>query len=159
MSAVFEYPTETYRLMTELDLPVILDIENRSYPFPWTEGIFYDCLRFGYSSWVLEIDRCIVGYGIMSLAVQECHILNICVDPEYQGQGIGRKLLGQLLTIARARKADTAFLEVRPTNINALSLYFSEGFNEIGTRRNYYPALFGREDAVILAKSLENTLD
>ena len=159
MSAVFEYPTETYRLMTELDLPVILDIENRSYPFPWTEGIFHDCLRFGYSSWVLEIDRCIVGYGIMSLAVQECHILNICVDPEYQGQGIGRKLLGQLLTIARARKADTAFLEVRPTNINALSLYFSEGFNEIGTRRNYYPALFGREDAVILAKSLENTLD
>lgn len=159
MSAVFEYPTETYRLMTEQDLPEILEIENRSYPFPWTEGIFHDCLRFGYSSWVLEIDRRIVGYGVMSLAVQECHILNICVDPDYQCQGIGRRLLGQLLTIARARKADTAFLEVRPTNTQALSLYFSEGFNEIGTRRNYYPAIFGREDAVILAKSLDDSFE
>ena len=159
MSAVFEYPTETYRLMTEQDLPEILEIENRSYPFPWTEGIFHDCLRFGYSSWVLEIDRRIVGYGVMSLAVQECHILNICVDPDYQCQGIGRRLLGQLVTIARARKADTAFLEVRPTNTQALSLYFSEGFNEIGTRRNYYPAIFGREDAVILAKSLDDSFE
>lgn len=154
MSAVFEFPTETYRLMTQYDLPVILDIEYRSYDFPWTEGIFHDCLRFGYSSWVIEIDRRIIGYAVMSVAVQECHILNLCVDPEYQGNGIGRRLLDQLFTIARARKADTAFLEVRPTNIQALSLYFSEGFNEIGTRRNYYPALIGREDAIILAKTL-----
>lgn len=154
MSAVFENPTETYRLMTDYDLSVILDIEQRSYEFPWTEGIFHDCLRYGYSSWVMEIDRQIIAYGVMSLAAQECHILNVCVDPDYQGQGIGRRLLEQLLTIARARKADTAFLEVRPTNTQALSLYFSEGFNEIGTRRNYYPALLGREDAVILAKTL-----
>ena len=154
MSAVFEYPTETYRLMTEHDLPVVLDIEQRSYEFPWTEGIFHDCLRFGYSSWVIEIDRRIIGYGVMSLAVQECHILNLCVEPEFRGSGIGRRLLEQLFTIARARKADTAFLEVRPTNTQALSLYFSEGFNEIGTRRNYYPALIGREDAIILAKTL-----
>ena len=154
MSAAFEFPTETYRLMTEYDLPAVLDIENRSYEFPWTEGIFHDCLRFGYSSWVMEIDRRIIGYGVMSLAVQECHILNLCVDPEFQSNGIGRRLLDQLFTIARARKADTAFLEVRPTNTQALSLYISEGFNEIGTRRNYYPALVGREDAIILAKSL-----
>ena len=154
MSAAFEFPTETYRLMTEFDLPVILDIEYRSYDFPWTEGIFHDCLRFGYSSWVIEIDRRLVGYAVMSLAVQECHILNLCVDPEFQGKGIGRRLLDQLFTIARARKADTAFLEVRPTNTQALSLYFSEGFNEIGTRKSYYPALFGREDAIILAKTL-----
>ena len=154
MSAAFEYPSETYRLMTEHDLTVILDMEQRSYEFPWTEGIFHDCLRFGYSSWVLEMDRKIIGYGIMSLAVQECHILNLCVDSEHQGRGVGRRLLDQLLTIARARKTDTVFLEVRPTNVQALSLYFSEGFEEIGTRRNYYPALFGREDAVILAKAL-----
>ena len=154
MSAAFEYPTETYRLLTAHDLPIVLNIEQRSYEFPWTEGIFHDCLRYGYSSWVIEVDRRIIGYGVMSLAVQECHILNLCVDPDYHGQGVGRRLLEQLLTIARARKADTAFLEVRPTNTQALSLYFSEGFNEIGTRRNYYPALFGREDAIILAKTL-----
>lgn len=140
--------------MIEYDLPAILDVEQRSYEFPWSEEIFRDCLRFGYSSWVIEIDQQLIGYGVMSLAVQECHILNVCVDPDYQGQGIGRRLLEQLLTIARSRKADTAFLEVRPTNVQALSLYLSEGFNEIGTRSSYYPTLFGREDAVILAKTL-----
>lgn len=154
MSAVFEYPTETYRLMTAHDLPVVMDIENRSYEFPWTEGIFYDCMRFGYSSWVTEIDRDIVGYAVMSLAVQECHILNICVDPKLQSQGIGRRFLLELLSIAQAREVDNVFLEVRPSNVRALSLYFSEGFNEIGSRRDYYPAKFGREDAVILGKTL-----
>lgn len=154
MSAVFEYPTETYRLMTTHDLPVVMEIENRSYEFPWTEGIFYDCMRFGYSSWVTEIDRDIVGYAVMSLAVQECHILNICVDPKLQSQGIGRRFLLELLSIAQAREADNVFLEVRPSNVQALSLYFSEGFNEIGSRRDYYPAKFGREDAVILGKAL-----
>ena len=154
MSAVSDYPAETYRLMTVHDVLEVLKIENRSYDFPWSEGIFHDCIRFGYSCWVLEIDHCLVGYAVMSLAVQECHILNICIDPEYQGQGIGRRFLQQLLIIAKARKADTAFLEVRPSNVQALSLYFSEGFNEIGARRHYYPAKVGREDAVILAKTL-----
>lgn len=154
MSAVFESPSETYRQMTAEDLPKVMEIERSSYEFPWTEGIFHDCMRFGYSSWVIEIDRDIVGYAVMSLAVQECHILNICVDPKQQGQGIGRRLLVELLSIAQSRKADTVFLEVRATNVHALSLYFSEGFNEIGTRKDYYPAHFGREDAVILAKTL-----
>ena len=154
MSAVFDYPAETYRLMTEYDLRAVIDIENKSYDFPWSEGIFHDCMRFGYSCWIIEIDHHVAGYAVMSLAVKECHILNICIDPELQGQGIGRRFLHQLLIIAQARKADTAFLEVRPSNLNALSLYFSEGFNEIGIRRDYYPAKVGREDAVILAKSL-----
>ena len=154
MSAVFEHPDESYRVMTTDDLPVVMEIENRSYEFPWTEGIFHDCMRFGYSSWVTEIESNIVGYAVMSMAVQECHILNICIDPKTQSQGIGRRFLLELLSIAQSRKADTAFLEVRPTNARALSLYFSEGFNEIGNRRDYYPAKFGREDAIILAKAL-----
>lgn len=154
MSAVFEYPAETYRLMTSHDLPEVMEIENRSYEFPWTEGIFHDCLRFGYSSWVTEIERKIVGYAVMTIAVQECHILNICIDPNIQGQGLGRRFLLELLSISQARHADTVFLEVRPTNTKALSLYFSEGFYEIGNRRDYYPAKFGREDAIILSKPL-----
>ena len=154
MSAVINYPGENYRLMTEHDLCAVLEIEKRSYTFPWSEGIFHDCLRFGYSSWVTEVEGKLAAYAIMSIAVQECHILNICVDPGLQGQGIGRRFLQELLVIAKARKADTVFLEVRPSNVPALSLYFSEGFNEIGTRRDYYPATVGREDAVILAKSI-----
>ena len=142
------------RLMTEIDLPVVLDIEQRSYQFPWTEGIFLDCLRHKNSSWVLESAQAVIGYGVMSIAVKECHILNLCIDPDYRGQGKGRYLLGKMLAFARSQKADTVFLEVRATNFHALSLYFSEGFNEIGTRRNYYPCSVGRENAVILAKLL-----
>ncbi len=155
MSAVINYPGENYRLMTEHDLRAVLEIEQRSYKFPWSEGIFHDCMRFGYSSWVTEVEDRLVAYAVMSIAVQECHILNLCVDPDLQGHGIGRRFLQELLLIAKTRKADTVFLEVRPSNVAALSLYFSEGFNEIGTRRDYYPANVGREDAVILAKSLK----
>jgi len=154
MSAVFQFPTESLRVMTEYDLPAILEVEFQSYEFPWPESIFSDCLQFGYSSWVVELDQEVVAYCIMSLAVQECHILNVCVKPELQGQGIGRRLLVRMLEIAAKRDADTAFLEVRPTNVQAISLYFSLGFNEIGVRKAYYPALFGREDALILAKTL-----
>lgn len=154
MSAVINHPAESYRLMTQHDLLAVLEIENRSYEFPWSEGIFHDCMRFGYSSWVVEHDGKLVAYAVMSMAVQECHILNICVNPELQGQGIGRRFLHELLIIAQARKTDTIFLEVRPSNVQALSLYFSEGFNEIGVRKDYYPAKIGREDAVILAKTL-----
>ncbi len=154
MSAVINQPVESYRMMTEHDLRAVLEIEHASYEFPWSEGIFHDCMRFAYSAWVTEIDGSIVAYAVMSIAVQECHILNICVNPALQGRGIGRRFLHELLIIAKARKTDTVLLEVRPSNVQALSLYFSEGFNEIGTRRDYYPAKVGREDAVILAKAL-----
>ena len=154
MSAVFQFPTESIRLMTEYDLPAILELESQSYEFPWSEEVFSDCLQYGYSSWVVEIEQRVVAYCVMSLAVQECHILNLCVKPELQSQGIGRRLLVRMLELALERNADTAFLEVRPTNIHAISLYLSLGFNEIGVRKAYYPALFGREDALILAKSL-----
>ena len=154
MNAVQKNWAGTCRLMTEHDLSVVLDIERRSYQFPWSRGIFLDCLQHGKSSWVLEREHCIIGYGVMSIAVQECHILNLCIDPDFRGQGRGRQLLEQMLMTARTHNADTAFLEVRATNFQALSLYFSEGFHEIGTRRNYYPAVIGRENAVILAKAL-----
>ena len=154
MSVALKHPVIDCRRMTEQDLPVILDIEQRSYQFPWTEHIFLDCLRHGYSAWVLETDHSVIGYGVMSVIVQECHLLNLCVDPGYQGQGKGRQLLEELLVIARIHEADSVFLEVRASNFQALSLYISEGFNEIGTRRNYYPSQMGREDAVILAKKL-----
>lgn len=154
MSAALEYPVAGFRRMTEQDLHAIVDIERRSYQFPWTRNIFHDCLRHGHSAWVLETEQGIIGYGVMTVLVQECHILNLCVDPDYRGKGKGRRLLEELLIIARVHEADSAFLEVRTSNFQALALYLSEGFREIGTRRNYYPSQLGREDAVILAKRL-----
>ena len=137
------------------DLDAVMEIESRAYDFPWTQGIFRDCLRVGYCCWCYEIDGLIQGYGVMSVAAGESHILNISVRPESQRQGIGSKLMKHFLQLARRHDADTVMLEVRPSNKLAIKLYEKLGFNEIGVRRNYYPAHQGREDAVLLALSLD----
>ena len=142
------------RPMREDDLEAVLDIELRAYPFPWTRGIFQDCLRAGYPAWVLQADAGIIGYGMLSLAADEAHVLNVCAAPEVQGLGHGRRLLRSLLEMARTRGAQRVFLEVRPSNVIAIGLYHAEGFNEIGRRPRYYPAKAGREDAIVMAKEL-----
>ena len=154
MSAVQEFFQESYRAMTESDLPDVMQIELDAYPFPWTETIFRDCLRHGYECWVVELDQRIIGYSILLNMVEECHLLNLCIDPKLQSRGFGRRLLLKMLDYAKANDAQCAFLEVRPSNQHAMCLYESEGFNETGIRKNYYPASNGREDAVIFAKEL-----
>jgi [ribosomal protein S18]-alanine N-acetyltransferase len=142
------------RPMREEDIDAVLDIELRAYPFPWTRGIFHDCLRANYPAWVLQRDGVIVGYGLLSIAADEAHVLNVCAAPEEQGRGHGRRLLRALLQLARGRGAQRVFLEVRPSNPAAIALYHAEGFNEIGRRPRYYPARAGREDAIVMAKEL-----
>jgi ribosomal-protein-alanine N-acetyltransferase len=142
------------RPMREEDIDAVLDIELRAYPFPWTRGIFQDCLRANYPTWVLQRDGVIVGYGLLSIAADEAHVLNVCTAPEEQGHGHGRRLLRALLQLARGRGAQRVFLEVRPSNPAAIALYHREGFNEIGRRPRYYPAKAGREDAIVMAKEL-----
>lgn len=153
MSAVLK-PVPSLRPMREPDVDMILEIEETAYHFPWTPGIFRDCLRVGYSCWVIGQLNPIDGYGIMSISSGECHILNVCIRPTLQNKGLGRFMLEHLLDLAQDYKADTAFLEVRPTNKAAIHLYDTMGFNQVGIRRRYYPANEGREDALILAKSL-----
>jgi len=144
----------TMRPMRVDDLESVLDIELRAYPFPWTRGIFHDCLRAGYPAWVLVQDQAVIGYGMLNVGADEAHVLNVCTAPEVQGQGHGRRLLRSLLKAARNRGAQRVFLEVRPSNTTAIALYDSEGFNEIGRRPRYYPAKGGREDAIVMAKEL-----
>jgi ribosomal-protein-alanine N-acetyltransferase len=154
MSAIPKTTAPQLRPMRESDLAAVMRIEMRAYDYPWTYGIFQDCLRYGYCCWVFERDDCVDGYGIMSIAAGEAHILNLCVRPEVRRHGLGRKILNYLVDLARRHDADTVLLEVRPSNRAAVSLYHELGFNEVGTRRNYYPAESGREDAMILAKTL-----
>lgn len=141
------------RTMTRADLPSVMAIERKNYQFPWSEDIFVDCFKAGYSCWVCELQDKVLGYSLLSMAVGEAHILNISVDPAEQKQGIGRKMVEHLIEVARGR-AETVFLEVRPTNTAAISLYEAIGFNEIGIRKGYYPAENGREDAIMLALHL-----
>lgn len=154
MSAVLQVPELEFRPMTDADLDAILEIEVTAYTHPWTEGIFQDCLRVGYCCWVLKKGFEVIAYGVMSVAAGECHLLNLCVKPELQNRGYGAMMLNFLLSLACKHNADTAFLEVRPSNHFAIKLYQRAGFDEVGVRRNYYPAEFGREDAIILARSL-----
>ena len=154
MSAILKQPALHFRPMLAADLEEIMEIERRSYPFPWTRLIFNDCLRAGYCCWVCERQGVLEGYGVASIAAGESHLLNLCVRPESLQQGIGRKLLMHLISLARRHNAEIMFLEVRPTNRVARALYESMGFNELGSRREYYPADHGREDALILARVL-----
>jgi len=140
--------------MKQADIDAVAAIENRAYVFPWTPGIFRDCLRAGHQCWVLEAGTQLLGYGVLSAAAGEAHLLNICIAPEYQGRGHGRRLLRRLIDLARWHKAQQVFLEVRPSNPAAIALYRDEGFNEIGQRPNYYPAAKGREDAIVMALEL-----
>ncbi|MCG5499966.1 ribosomal protein S18-alanine N-acetyltransferase [Ectothiorhodospira lacustris] len=155
MDAVIAIPLQL-RPMRADDLQAVMEVEPRAYDFCWSEGIFRDCLRVGYSCWVLTSGDGgeLIGYGVMSLGVGECHVLNLTIRPECQGQGFGRHLLNAMLNIARERQAETVFLEVRPSNTPAVGLYRTLGFNEVGIRKRYYPAGRGREDALVLAMQL-----
>ncbi len=154
MSAVPQDAPHRFRPMLASDLDAVMAIECCAYPHPWTRGIMMDCLRVGYSCWLYESDQELYAYSVMSVAAGEAHILNLSVRPESQGQGLGRKMLKHLISIALRHNADTMLLEVRPSNAPALGLYSSMGFNEVGVRKDYYPAENGREDALILAKPL-----
>lgn len=154
MGAILRDPRLRLRELREDDLDAIMAVELRCYTHPWTAGIFRDSLRVGYSCWGCFLGDQLLGYGIMSVAAGEAHLLNICIDPPRRGQGLARRLIQRLITLARERDADTLFLEVRAGNRVAQGLYESLGFNEIGLRRGYYPARDGREDALLFAKVL-----
>ncbi len=151
-------PTRSeFRKMLYTDLREILLIEHRAYEFCWSEGVFRDCLKAGYHCQVLALPNggAIQGYGVMSAAVGEAHIFNLCVRPELQGQGLARRILDHLLELAQSHAARTVLLEARASNTAALRLYAAAGFCEIGLRPGYYPAAKGRrEDALVMAKDL-----
>jgi len=144
-------PAIQVRGMRTEDLATVSAMENASYEFPWSAGIFSDCVKAGHPCWVLCVGQDIAGYGILSMGAGEAHVLNLCIGPDFRGRGLGRHLLGRLLDIARWNGAERVFLEVRPSNPLAKTLYESVGFSEIGRRPRYYPAKHGREDAIVMA--------
>lgn len=159
MSAAARPATLRFVAMTKRDVALVGAIERRNYEFPWTDGIFRDCLRAGYTCDLVRAGDDTIGYGILQVAAGEAHVLNLCVDVDAQGRGVARLLLEHLLERSVRLGADTVFLEVRPSNPRAQALYASAGFNEVGRRRDYYDARGGREDAVVMAKSLAPDTD
>ena len=145
-----------FRAMKQADLDQLLVIENATHVVPWTEETFNVCFRSGYLGWVVEIEKKMIGFVIVSLQMDECHILNLVVLHAYQRQGWGRKLMEYALLQAEQRHLGIAYLEVRRSNSRAISLYQKLHFHQIGERKDYYPTVAGQEDALIFAKSLRS---
>ena len=143
-----------FRRMTLTDVDQVMKIEREVYEFPWTERIFRDCIRVGYQCWMALQQQRVVGHAVISVTAGESHILNLSIGKAHQRQGIGRRFIEFLVDEARARDAETMLLEVRPSNTAAINCYNSAGFNEIGSRKDYYPASDGREDALLFARQL-----
>jgi ribosomal-protein-alanine N-acetyltransferase len=153
MSALLEFEP-AFRRMQPADLDIVAKIERTIYPFPWSRGNFRDCLKAGYDCWMLEVNETIAGYGVLLLGPGEAHLLNLSIKTEWQGYGLGRRLLQYFIRIAQASRAEVMLLEVRPSNPVARALYTSAGFKIVATRRGYYPAVAGREDAIIMEREL-----
>ena len=144
----------TFRQMALEDISAVIQLENEVYQFPWTDRIFKDCIRVGYDCWLAHLGNTIVAHAVISIAAGESHILNLSVTRNHQGEGIGKRFIQFLLNIVRNKRAQIMMLEVRPSNIRAINCYSSAGFNEIGCRKDYYPAPNGKEDALLFAKQI-----
>ena len=144
------FSASTYRKMGAADLDRIAAIECVLHPSPWTRGNFADSMAAGYHCWIAEREGHIAAYAIVAIGAGEAHLLNLTVAPEWQRRGIGAELTAFVSKLARDYGADKIFLEVRPSNAAARALYARAGFSEIGLRRGYYPAAYGREDAVVM---------
>lgn len=144
-----------YRRMTAADLDAVVAIEDAIYPHPWTRGNFADSLQAGYHCAIVECGGALSGYTVVAIAAGEAHLLNLSIAAPWQRRGMGRELLSFVIKLARDYGAGKMLLEVRPSNTSALALYAAAGFARIATRRSYYPAGAGREDAVVLELGLE----
>jgi ribosomal-protein-alanine N-acetyltransferase len=138
------------RRLGESDLDRIMELELAAYPFPWTRGIFRDCIRVGYECWGLQHDGELIGYSVQNHAVGEAHLLNLCVGPPWQGRGFGSLMLDHTIRVARGKDCQSMFLEVRPSNPSGYRLYERRGFAVVGRRRNYYRSENGKEDAIVM---------
>ncbi len=149
------WPLERFVPMSAQDLDAVTAIERDLYVFPWTRGNFSDSLQAGYSTWTLrQNDVQLLAYAVMMMALDEAHLLNLSVARAHQGKGLGWRMLDWMCLRAREHGACSVLLEVRPTNIQAHRLYARFGFQKIGTRRDYYPAVGGREDADVMRINL-----
>ena len=143
------------RAMLAADLVAVVNVETRAYSFPWSRGNFIDSLAAGYVAELLQSpDAGLVGYFVAMPGVDELHLLNITVAPEWQGRGHGGALLDVVQAHAVERGLATLWLEVRDSNHHARALYRRRGFAEVGLRRAYYPAAGRREDAMVMSLPL-----
>jgi ribosomal-protein-alanine N-acetyltransferase len=155
MSAVLKTNESRFETMTPQHLDAVLRVEQQAYAHPWVHSNFHDALQSGYQAQLLMADDTLLGYFVAMKGVDEVHLLNITVAPDYQRQGWARVMLDALTLWAKGQGADWLWLEVRVGNLRAMQVYESQGYRRVGQRKNYYPAVHGqREDAVVMSLRL-----
>ena len=175
MSKDESVPTEgvselSFLPMQTADLDAVLAIESVSHIHPWSRGNFEDSLAAGHWAYCIRphVDQAIKGsfldpavlwaYCILFPAVDELHLLNITVSPKLRKLGLAARMMGAIEGVAAQQDIPRILLEVRPSNSDALTLYQKLGYEQIGVRKNYYPAdeqSGAREDALVMAKSIK----
>jgi ribosomal-protein-alanine N-acetyltransferase len=141
------------RLLTDIDIPDVMELERSAHSHPWRQSSFEDCLSGRQRCWLAEANDKLVGYVVITHGGGDAELLNIAVSPKFQRKGIGSTLLQHAISCVIGH-ADMLFLEVRMSNRKAIELYSKEGFFELGNRKNYYPTLNGHEDALLMASQL-----
>lgn len=141
----------TISSLSQSDLPAAFQIEKRAHAFPWSEQTFASNQGERYLNYQLTVDGKMAAFAITQVVLDEATLFNIAVDPDFQRRGFGKALLEHLIDELEKRGVLTLWLEVRASNVAAIALYESLGFNEATIRRNYYPTADGREDAIIMA--------
>ncbi len=155
MSAELETVHPLVRRLNESDLDRIMEIELAAYPYPWTRGIFADCIRVGYDCWCLQLGATVAGYTIQSHVAGENHLLNLCVDTGFRHRGLGSILLEHAIRLAYRQNSFCIFLEVRPSNPAGIALYQKFGFKIVAERPDYYRSDLGKENAIVMRLDLE----
>lgn len=145
-------PAPHRRPMGIADLDAVAAIESRAYSHPWSRGNFIDSLAAGYVAEVLDDSaHGPIGYFVAMAGVDELHLLNLTVSPDWQQRGYGSLLLDAVRFLAVQDGHASLWLEVRESNWRARELYRRRGFVQVGTRPRYYPAAPRREDAVVMS--------
>ncbi|WP_370277681.1 ribosomal protein S18-alanine N-acetyltransferase [Pontibacterium sp.] len=151
--------TPLLRPLEAEDLPAWLAIEHACFPDPWSEQQLSAQLKqtrnrcFG----LFELNQ-LVGFAVFSTVLDEAELLQIAIAPGQQGKGLAAMLLSQSIDTLQQAEIIRFMLEVRASNDVAIRLYKKLGFNEDGRRKGYYPALDGREDAVLMSLTAEPNL-
>jgi ribosomal-protein-alanine N-acetyltransferase len=154
-------PADTQALEARLEplslahLDEVLAIEALAHPHPWSRRHFTDALASGYRIDILLGGDQVLGYFVAMRGVEEAHLLNLTVAPAFQRQGWGQILLDALALWARGQGLQWLWLEVRVSNERARAVYQSNGFQQVGLRKRYYPAAGdAREDAIVMSRAL-----
>ena len=154
MTGIADKKHPLIRRLGMADLDRVYEIELLAYPFPWTRGIFEDCLNAAYAMFGLQIGKELAGYTVFNWAAGEAHLLNLCVHPDWQRRGYGSLLLEYAINHMVRLDNKLILLEVRTSNTRAADLYKNRGFKVIGHRPGYYQAGEGREDAIVMCMEL-----